>query len=113
MHVVRYAGGKDLGDFGFGNAASSYYGKGNSLTGIDELDLYTTSNARSFAQVRMKDQQNSHGPQPADEHHKALQGMLTDAKRGFDDMLAKGRYEFASLANAETEESTERMHQLN
>lgn len=51
MHVLRYAGGRDLGSFGFGSGASSYYGKGNHLTGIDELDLYRESNSYGYAQV--------------------------------------------------------------
>lgn len=40
MHVLQYAGGADRGPFGFGAAASSFYGKGNGLTGVDELDLF-------------------------------------------------------------------------
>ena len=51
MHIIRYAGGRDSGQFGFGEAASSYYGLGNSLTGIDTLDLFRLPNAHGYAQV--------------------------------------------------------------
>ena len=51
MHVIRYAGGKDKGQFGFGLGASGFYGKGNGLTGIDELDLWRTPNGSGYAQV--------------------------------------------------------------
>ena len=52
MHVIRYAGGKDLGAFGFGQGASSFHGKGNSLTGIDELDLWRAPTRLGYAQVQ-------------------------------------------------------------
>lgn len=52
MHVIRYAGGKDLGSFGFGQGASSFHGKGNSLTGIDELDLWRAPTRLGYAQVQ-------------------------------------------------------------
>lgn len=55
MHVLRYAGGKDLGGYSFGHYASSYYGKGNALTGIDELDEYRHENSFDYAQVQDKD----------------------------------------------------------
>jgi hypothetical protein len=51
MHIIRYAGGRDSGTYGFGNAGSSYYGKGNSLTGIAALDDYRLPNAHGYAQV--------------------------------------------------------------
>merc|ERR1712151_622707 len=51
MHIIRYAGGRDSGSFGFGSAPSSYYGKGNSLTGIAALDDYRLPNAHGYAQV--------------------------------------------------------------
>jgi hypothetical protein len=51
MHIIRYAGGRDSGSFGFGNAPSSYYGKGNSLTGIAALDDYRLPNVHGYAQV--------------------------------------------------------------
>lgn len=52
MHVIRYAGGRDLGSYGFGQAASSYYGKGQNLTGIDDLDLFRVKNAYGYAQTK-------------------------------------------------------------
>ena len=63
MHVIRYAGGKDHGSFGFGNYGSSYHGKGNSLTGIDELDLYRVPNKFDYAQVSASERVTD------DEHH--------------------------------------------
>lgn len=78
MHVLQYAGGKDNGPFGFGHAASSYYGKGNSLTGVDELDLFRVDGEyQGYAQV-------SSGP---DAHHANLEQALDDAKAGFDDAI--------------------------
>jgi hypothetical protein len=51
MHIIRYAGGRDSGQYGFGEGASSYYGLGNSLTGIDSLDLFRLPNVHGYAQV--------------------------------------------------------------
>ena len=51
MHVLRYAGGEDKGGLTFGYFSSSYHAKGNSLTGIDELDLYRIPNHFEYAQV--------------------------------------------------------------
>jgi hypothetical protein len=85
MHVLRYAGGQDLGGFSFGHYGSSYYGKGNALTGIGELDLYRTANKYGYAQDADKhhEQTGLHD----DEHHANLEQQLADAKQGFDDML--------------------------
>jgi hypothetical protein len=80
MHVLRYAGGRDLGSFGFGSAASSYYGKGNHLTGIDELDLYRESNYHGYAQIDVD-------PNTDDDHHENLVAALADAKVAFDDAM--------------------------
>ena len=111
MHVIRYAGGKDLGAFGFGNAASSYYGKGNSLTGIDELDMFRKPNKHNYAQVA--DAKKPQKINKDDEHHANLNKMLEDAKTGFDIMIQACRDDFAAAAQIEKDESRNRMYQVN
>jgi len=86
MHILRYAGGRDSGSFGFGNAPSSYYGKGNSLTGIDSLDNYRLPSTYGYAQVgevgapilKLNDDEENRDRQEA---------SLEDAKLGFDAMV--------------------------
>jgi hypothetical protein len=65
LHVLQYAGGANNGPFGFGLGASSYAGKGNKATGVDELDLFRNPNpnGHNYAQV-------SSGP---DQHHANLE----------------------------------------
>ena len=50
-HVQRYAGGIDQQATGFGLGASTYYGKGDNLTGVDELDTFRLENPHGYAQV--------------------------------------------------------------
>jgi hypothetical protein len=98
MHVLQYAGGADNGPLGFGAAASSYYGKGNSLTGVDELDLFRVdTNGYGYAQV-------SSGP---DAHHDLLEQGLEDAKTSFDDAIAACVADFEAHANAEHDEAAQ------
>jgi predicted DNA-binding protein YlxM (UPF0122 family) len=75
MHVLRYAGGKDLGGYSFGNFASSYYGKGNHLTGIQELDLYRVENKYGYAQVADPD---AHAHDIHAEHEGGQNGISDD-----------------------------------
>lgn len=89
MHVLRYGGGKDSLDTGFGKAASSYLGLGNSLTGIDTLDNFRLQNPHNYAQV--SDKINSQ-----DEHFTKLQDMLSDSKAEFDTVIKTARDEFAA-----------------
>jgi hypothetical protein len=49
MHVIRYGGGTDSLNTGFGLGASSYLGLGNSLTGVDELDNFRLPNPHNYA----------------------------------------------------------------
>ena len=93
MHVLRYAGGRDSGSFGFGNYASSYYGKGNSLTGIDTLDNYRLPSTYGYAQVgevgapilKLNDDGENRDRQEA---------SLKDAQSGFDAMVQACRDSF-------------------
>jgi len=97
MHVLQYAGGKDNGPFGFGAAASSYYGKGNKLTGVDELDLFRVDGANEYGYAQV-----SSGP---DAHHDNLEQALEDAKLSFDDTIAAAVADFGAHADAEVEEA--------
>lgn len=109
LHVIRYAGGKDLGAFGFGQGASSFHGKGNSLTGIDELDLWRAPTRLGYAQVGDK----KISINKDDEHHTKLQEMLADARAGFDEMVQACRDDFAAHVAAEQADSTGRMDAVN
>ena len=93
MHILRYAGGRDSGSFGFGVAASSFYGKGNSLTGVDTLDNFRLPNAYGYAQVadvgapilKLNDDGENRDRQEA---------SLKDAQSGFDAMVQACRDSF-------------------
>lgn len=111
MHVLRYAGGKDLGGYSFGHYASSYYGKGNALTGIDELDLYRHETEYGYAQVQDKDAVSSSTAHTDDGHHDALVEQLEGAKLGFDAMIAACRADYAAHTADEKAESQNRMDQ--
>ena len=111
LHVIRYAGGKDLGAFGFGQGASSFHGKGNSLTGIDELDLWRAPTRLGYAQV--SDSHKKISINKDDEHHTKLQDMLADARAGFDAMVQACRDDFAAHVAAEQADSTGRMDAVN
>ena len=118
MHVLRYAGGEDKGGIGFGHFASSYHGKGNALTGIDELDLYRLPTDFGYAQIAAQAEEPtpSYGLQgPAEEGHAGadLVQMLVDAKQGFDDMIVACREDFADLVATEKLESANRRAQVN
>ena len=78
MHVLRYAGGYDVEQTGFGVGASSYYGGGNALTGHDELDNFRLGNPHGYAQV-------------ADKHGDDLEIMLNGARDGVLAVVAEAR----------------------
>jgi hypothetical protein len=112
MHILRYAGGRDSGSFGFGNAPSSYYGKGNSLTGIDTLDNYRLPSTYGYAQVgevgapilKLNDDEENRDRQEA---------SLEDAKLGFDAMVQACRDRFGDRTADEQSASAAAMEQLN
>ena len=78
MHVLRYAGGYDVEQTGFGVGASSYYAGGNALTGHDELDNFRLGNPHGYAQV-------------ADKHGDDLEIMLNGARDGVLAVVAEAR----------------------
>jgi hypothetical protein len=104
MHVLQYAGGKDRGNFGFGLGASSFYGKGNGLTGVDELDLYREGNYHGYAQV--KDITSD------DVHHADLVASLEGAKQDFDDAMQACIDDFTAHAEAEHQQAADTRDQL-
>lgn len=112
MHVIRYAGGADKGGLGFGHFGSSFYGKGNGLTGIDELDTYRVPDkfnaVLGFAQA-----QNSDDGLEDDDHHGDLVQMLIDAKDGFDAMIQACKDDFSALVALDKSESEGRRDALN
>ena len=82
MHVLRYAGGYDVEQTGFGVGASSYYAGGNALTGVDELDNFRLGNPHGYAQV-------------ADKHSDDLEVALDAARDGVAQAVADARAEAA------------------
>ena len=101
MHVLRYGGGKDALNTGFGQGASSYLGLGNSLIGIDTLDNFRLPNPHGYtnlAQVSDKINKN-------DDHFSKLQAQLNDSKAEFDTVIQKQRDDFAAIVAKEKEDS--------
>merc|ERR1712228_977607 len=100
------------GSFGFGNYPSSYYGKGNSLTGVDTLDNYRLPNAHGYAQVadvgapvlKLNNDVENRGRQ---------EESLTHAKSDFDAMIQGCRDDMAAFVAAEKGDSTAFMNQVN
>ena len=92
MHVLRYGGGKDALNTGFGKGASSYLGLGNSLTGIDTLDNFRLANPHGYNLAQVSDKINSD-----DEHFSKLQAMLSDSKAEFDTVIQAQRDDFAAI----------------
>jgi len=82
LHVLRFAGGYDVEQTGFGVGASSYYGNGNALTGVDELDNFRLGNPHGYAQV-------------ADKHSDDLEVALDAARDGVAQVVADARVEAA------------------
>jgi len=110
MHILRYAGGRDLGSFGFGFYPSSFYGKGNSLTGVDTLDLFRLPNTHGYAQVESgpKGHINSDDEQTA-----KAEAALAAAKEEFAAMIAACRADFGAIVADEKAASTAEMDRLN
>ena len=96
MHVLRYAGGYDVEQTGFGVGASSYYGGGNALTGHDELDNFRLGNPHGYAQV-------------ADKHGDDLEIMLNGARDGVLQVVADARQEARDIVTAIKKEVRQKM----
>lgn len=88
MHVLRYAGGYDVEQTGFGKGASSFHSTGNYLTGVSTLDDFRLPNRAGYAQVSDKINVN-------DDHHTKLEEMFAGAVAEADLIVATARAEFA------------------
>ena len=114
MHIIRYAGGRDSGSFGFGNAPSSYYGKGNSLTGIGALDDYRLPNPHSYSHAQVSDVGAPILKLNDDSVNRDRQEeSLVEACEEFDAIVQACRDRFASRTADEQAMSTAAMDQLN
>jgi len=111
MHVLRYAGGRDSGTYGFGQAGSSFYGKGNSLTGIDTLDNFRAPNAHGYAQVSEVGSPIYKLNDDAENRARQEEALLA-AKSGFEDMVAACRIEFAQKSFADQDANQAAMDSL-
>jgi hypothetical protein len=114
MHILRYAGGRDSGSFGFGNFGSSYYGKGNSLTGLDTLDNYRLPESRSHGYAQVQDigtpvKKLNNDPENRDRQEDAL----NEARIAFDTMVQNSRDDFADYVANEINESNRNREQVN
>jgi hypothetical protein len=87
MHVLRYSGGYDVQQTGFGKGASSFHIPGNYLTGVAELDDFRLPNPHGYAQVADKENSN-------DDHSDKLGAMLEGALAEFDHTIAEARAAF-------------------
>ena len=87
LHVMRYGGGYDAQQTGFGEGASSYYGRGNALTGVDELDNFRLPNPHGYAQV-------------ADVHSDELEDQLQFARDAVAEVVSNARAEGRDIADA-------------
>ena len=84
MHVLRYAGGYDVEQTGFGKGASSFHTTGNYLTGVSELDDFRLPNLAGYAQVQDKENGD-------DTHDDTLEALLLDSCTQFDAVIAAAR----------------------
>jgi hypothetical protein len=97
MHVLRYAGGYDVEQTGFGKGASSFHSTGNYLTGVSELDDFRLPNLAGYAQVQDKENGD-------DVHDDTLEAMLLDSCTQFDAVIADARAAFhARVATDQTD----------
>jgi len=87
MHVLRYSGGYDVQQTGFGKGASSFHTPGNYLTGVAELDDFRLPNPHGYAQVADKENSN-------DDHSDKLGAMLEGSLADFDRVISLARQEF-------------------
>jgi ABC-type transporter Mla subunit MlaD len=106
MHVLQYAGGADRGPFGFGAAASSFYGKGNQLTGVDELDLFRVEGSNQYGYAQVANEELA-SPGDIDAHHATLKSNLDSAKAGFDEAIAACIADFEAHATSEHQEAAD------
>ena len=88
LHVLRYGGGYDVEQTGFGKGASSFHSTGNYLTGVSTLDDFRLPNRAGYAQVSEKINVN-------DDHHTKLEEMFAGAVAEADSIVATARQEFA------------------
>ena len=93
MHVLRYGGGYDVDQTGFGKGASSFHTPGNYLTGVTDLDDFRLPNPHGYAQV--SDKLVSIKANSNDPHADKLRDMLEAAVAEFDAVIADARDEFA------------------
>ena len=108
MHIIRYAGGRDSGTYGFGNAGSSFYGKGNSLTGIKHLDDYRLPNTAGYAQVAEVGAPILKLNNDA-ENRTRQEEALVGACEAFDEMIAACRANFGqAVADVKSESDEDR-----
>merc|ERR1719361_2872201 len=89
MHVLRYAGGYDVQQTGFGKGASSFHTTGNYLTGVSELDDFRLPNLAGYAQVQDKENGD-------DTHDDTLEALLLDSCTQFDAVIADARAAMAA-----------------
>jgi hypothetical protein len=112
MHIMRYAGGRDSGSYGFGIFGSSFYGKGNSLTGIDNLDNYRLENAHGYAQT-----QDIGAPvlklNNDETNRERQEESFDEARYAFDTMIQNSRDYFADYVATDKAESQAREEQVN
>merc|ERR1712127_545181 len=94
MHVLRYGGGYDVEQTGFGKGASSFHSVGNYLTGVATLDDFRLPNPHGYAQVADKENSN-------DDHSDKLGAMLEASVAEFDATIADARAEFHARVAAD------------
>jgi hypothetical protein len=106
MHVLRYAGGYDVEQTGFGKGASSFHSTGNYLTGVSTLDDFRLPNRAGYAQVSEKINVN-------DDHHTKLEEMFAGAVAEADLIVATARAEFADRVAQDQQDSVDLGAQVN
>ena len=98
MHVLRYGGGYDVEQTGFGKGASSFHSTGNYLTGVSTLDDFRLPNLAGYAQVSEKINVN-------DDHHTKLEEMFAGAVAEADLIVANARAEFARRVSQDQQDA--------
>merc|ERR1739844_418338 len=98
MHVLRYAGGYDVQQTGFGKGASSFHTTGNYLTGVSELDDFRLPNLAGYAQVQDKENGD-------DTHDDTLEALLLDSCTQFDAVIADARAAMAARVGQDKAEA--------
>ena len=90
-HVQRYGGGLDAQATGFGVGASTFYARGDALTGVDELDEFRLGNPHGYAQVSAPVVGSD------DAHDASLEAQLEQAQVDFEAILARASAAMAEL----------------